>query len=114
MTQTGVMSQLVTQTDWGELDYLVLDMPPGTGDIHLTLSQVCQITAAVIVTTPQKLSVIDAACRSTVFVYYFVRSKDGSEALPENNMNRPKVERGISMFSQLNVPSVAVVQNMSA
>ena len=54
------LQQLLTQTAWNELDYLVIDMPPGTGDIQLTLSQTVPVTGAVVVTTPQDIALLDA------------------------------------------------------
>ncbi len=57
---TGMLLQLLFQTDWGDLDYLFVDMPPGTGDIQLTLSQKVPVTGAVIVTTPQDIALLDA------------------------------------------------------
>jgi ATP-binding protein involved in chromosome partitioning len=57
---TQALEQLLRQTRWQELDYLIVDMPPGTGDIQLTLSQRVPVTGAVIVTTPQDIALIDA------------------------------------------------------
>jgi len=57
---TSATKQLIGDTDWGELDYLVLDTPPGTSDIHLTLLQTLSITGAVIVSTPQQVALADA------------------------------------------------------
>jgi ATP-binding protein involved in chromosome partitioning len=57
---TQALQQLLEQTNWRELDYLVVDMPPGTGDIQLTLSQKVPVTGAVIVTTPQDIALLDA------------------------------------------------------
>ncbi|TDH68954.1 uncharacterized protein CCR75_003558 [Bremia lactucae] len=77
-----LINQLIIGTEWGDLDYLVVDMPPGTGDIQISLSQQMAISAAVVVTTPQRLSFID-------------------------------VEKGIAMFNDLKIKTVAVVENMS-
>jgi ATP-binding protein involved in chromosome partitioning len=57
---TQALQQLLDQTNWHELDYLIVDMPPGTGDIQLTLSQKVPVTGAVIVTTPQDIALLDA------------------------------------------------------
>ena len=113
---SGVVNQLLTTTDWGELDYLVMDFPPGTGDIQLTLCQVVPITAAVVVTTPQKLAFIDVAKGVQV-------SGDGGWA---GSVDAPPPLRSIcyavftppsspltQMFAKLRVPCVAVVENMA-
>ncbi len=57
---TQALEQLLTETKWRDLDYLVVDLPPGTGDIQLTLAQKVPVTGAVIVTTPQDIALIDA------------------------------------------------------
>jgi ATP-binding protein involved in chromosome partitioning len=57
---SGALLQMLKQTDWGQLDYLIVDLPPGTGDVQLTLAQKIPVTGAVIVTTPQDLALLDA------------------------------------------------------
>lgn len=64
---SGVIKQFVNDTIWPELDFLVVDLPPGTGDIQLTLVQTVPITGAIIVTTPQEVSVVDAVKAMNMF-----------------------------------------------
>jgi len=63
----GAIQQLLREVDWGELDFLIVDMPPGTGDAQLTLAQSVPLAGAVIVSTPQDLALIDAARGVTMF-----------------------------------------------
>ncbi len=81
---SSAIKQFVTDVDWGELDYLVIDMPPGTGDIHLTLMQTVPVTGAVIVTTPQPVALADAKKGIAMFAQ-----------------------------AQLNVPIIGLVENMA-
>ncbi len=64
---SSALKQFITDTDWGELDYLLFDLPPGTSDIHLTLVQTIPVTGAVVVTTPQKVALADAAKAVSMF-----------------------------------------------
>ena len=63
----GIMTQFLRQVDWGELDYLVIDLPPGTGDVPLTLSQALPLTGAVVVCTPQEVALLDATRAIAMF-----------------------------------------------
>lgn len=81
---SSAIKQFVTDVDWGELDYLVIDMPPGTGDIHLTLMQTVPVTGAVIVTTPQDVALADAKKGIAMFAQ-----------------------------AQLNIPIIGLVENMA-
>ncbi len=83
MVSTAV-KQLFNDADWGDLDYLVVDLPPGTGDIHITVTQSFPITGAVIVTTPQNVALADA-----------------------------KKGVGMLMMDSINVPILGVIENMS-
>lgn len=81
---SNYLKQMITDTHWGELDYLIFDMPPGTGDMHLTLVQTVPVTGAVIVSTPQKVALADARKAVSMFA-------------------DPKI----------NVPILGIVENMS-
>jgi ATP-binding protein involved in chromosome partitioning len=81
---SSAIRQFVTDVDWGELDYLVIDMPPGTGDIHLTIVQSVPVTGVIVVTTPQLVALADAKKGISMF------SQGG-----------------------LNVPVIGLVENMS-
>src|SRR6266436_5755968 len=87
---TRYTQQFLRQVEWGELDYLVLDLPPGTGDIQLTIVQTVALAGAIIVTTPQEVALIDARKAATMFdkvnvpvlglvenMSYFVSPSDG-------------------------------------
>jgi ATP-binding protein involved in chromosome partitioning len=63
----GAFKQIATQTEWGELDYLIIDLPPGTGDVPLTMAQLLPLTGAVVVCTPQKVAQDDARRASRMF-----------------------------------------------
>ncbi len=81
---SSALRQFISDVIWGDLDYLILDLPPGTGDVHLTLAQMAQITAAIIVTTPQEVASVDARKAISMF-----------------------------QLDNVNVPVLGVVENMS-
>ncbi len=64
---SNALRQFFTDVQWGELDYLLIDLPPGTGDIHLTLAQLLKVAGAVIVTTPQQIALADARKAAAMF-----------------------------------------------
>ncbi len=65
---SNILKQMLSQTLWGDLDYLILDLPPGTGDIHITIAQSLPITGVVIVTTPQTVAVADSRKAAAMFI----------------------------------------------
>ena len=65
---SNALRQLINEADWGELDYFVIDLPPGTSDIHLTLVQTLPITGAIVVTTPQQVALADARKGISMFM----------------------------------------------
>jgi ATP-binding protein involved in chromosome partitioning len=65
---TSALRQFVTDVVWGDLDYMIIDLPPGTGDVHLTMAQILPVTGAVIVTTPQDVALADAKKAVAMFL----------------------------------------------
>jgi ATP-binding protein involved in chromosome partitioning len=116
---SSALRQFVNDTDWGELDYLILDLPPGTGDIHLTMLQVVPLTGIVMVTTPQAVALADAYKAATMFgmtpvkvpilgivenMAYFIPAE-----LPDNKYYLFGNGGGKTMSNVLNVPFLGEV-----
>ncbi len=113
MVSTAV-KQLFNDADWGELDYLVVDLPPGTGDIHITVSQGFPVTGAVIVTTPQNVALADARKGVGMFLMDSIKipligvvenmSYFTPAELPENKYYIFGKNGGQALAEQFNVP----------
>ncbi len=116
---TNALNQFMNDGDWGKLDYVVLDMPPGTGDIHLTLVQAIGITGVVIVSTPQKVALADARKGVSMFqqkdinvpvlgivenMAYFT-----PEECPENKYYIFGKDGAKNLAQELNVPLLAQI-----
>lgn len=94
----SVMQQFLRSVDWGELDYLVIDLPPGTGDVQLTLIQTTPLTGAVIVTTPSDVSLEDA--RKAVHMFEQVREDVLGIVENMSFLDCPHCGKRIDVFSQ--------------
>lgn len=116
---SSALRQFVNDTDWGELDYLILDLPPGTGDVHLTMLQIVPLTGVVMVTTPQAIALADAYKAATMFgmtgvsvpilgivenMAFFTPAE-----LPENKYYLFGNGGGKTMSNELNVPFLGEV-----
>ena len=111
---TSALNQLMNDTLWGELDWMVVDMPPGTGDIQLTLAQQYNVTGAVIVTTPQKVAFADVLRAANMFreealqipIYGLVENMAyfSPSDMPEKKYYIFGKETGKQFADQLNVP----------
>ena len=111
---TSALNQLMTETLWGELDWMVVDMPPGTGDIQLTLAQQYKVSGAVIVTTPQKVAFADVLRAAMMFkeealqipIYGLVENMAyfTPSDMPEKKYYIFGKEMGKQFAEQLNVP----------
>ncbi|MBO7083171.1 MAG: Mrp/NBP35 family ATP-binding protein [Bacteroidales bacterium] len=111
---TSALNQLMTETLWGELDWMVVDMPPGTGDIQLTLAQQYKVSGAVIVTTPQKVAFADVLRAAMMFkeealqipIYGLVENMAyfTPSDMPEKKYYIFGKETGKQFADQLNVP----------
>jgi ATP-binding protein involved in chromosome partitioning len=107
------LTQFLQQTDWGELDYLVVDMPPGTGDVALTISQMVQLAGAVIVCTPQKVALLDAGKAISMFqtvkipILGMVENMTG-DIFGRGGAKTKGEEMGVSFLGEL--PSIADIR----
>ena len=122
---SSAIRQFVTEVDWGELDYLIIDMPPGTGDIHLTIVQTVPVTGVIVVTTPQLVALADAKKGIAMFgqaqlkvpviglvenMSYFI-----PEELPENKYYIFGKDGGKTLAEEFDIPflgQIPLVQNI--